>query len=167
MTNDPTTEGGALIGVEVVTAQLAASHATDGMNEVAAEEIFEPVLIRVVGVGTQVKVVRRRVHSAFLVTCILGSSSVHVLRRSQRTYAVTLLVEHEGGNGPSGVGADPSLTADTDSGSASAVLILCAGDGASRHGHGRISGGSMEMEITEVVDGGNDQPMVFLISLPS
>ena len=28
------------------------------------------------------------------------------------------------------------------------------------------SGGSVEVEITEVVDGGNDQPMVFLISLP-
>ena len=30
----------------------------------------------------------------------------------------------------------------------------------------RVSGSSVEEEITEVVDGGNNRPMEFLISLP-
>ena len=64
-------EGGALIGIEVVTGEFAASHPTDGVNKVTMVEIFEPVLIRVMGVGAMVEVHRRRVFPTFLVTSVL------------------------------------------------------------------------------------------------
>ena len=79
---------------------------------------------------------------------------------------MVLLVEHKRSNGPPGVGAVTGLTTNADCGMAPAVLILGARNGASGHRHGRVSGGSVEVEITEVVDEGNDQPMVFLISFP-
>ena len=54
-----------------------------------------------------------------------------------KTYTVLLFIEHEGSNGPPGVGAVTGLTVDTNSGTAPAVLILGAGDGASGHWHSR------------------------------
>ena len=54
----------------------------------------------------------------------------------RRTYSVTFLVEHEGGNGPSLVGAIASLATDTNGGTASTVLVLSSRDGASGHRHG-------------------------------
>ena len=74
VTDNPTAERGALVRVEMVTSELTAGHATDGMNKVTTKQIFEPVLIRVVGVGTTIEVIRRRVFTTLLVTCILQSS---------------------------------------------------------------------------------------------
>ena len=52
--DDPTTEHGALIGVQMMTSQFAVHHLTDRMDEVSLIEIFEPVLIWVMGIGTTV-----------------------------------------------------------------------------------------------------------------
>ena len=150
-----------------MTGEFVTSHTTNGVDEVAAVEVLEPVLIRVMGVGTTIEVVRRRIFMAFLITCILKDSiSTCATMDKKGTYTITLLVEHEGSDSPSGVGAVAGLATNADCSMAPAVLILGAGDGTRGHQHGRVSGGSMEVEITEVVDGGNDQPMVFLISLP-
>ena len=71
MTNYATTEGGALIWIEVMAAKLTTSNAADGVDEVRAVQIFEPVLIGIMGVGTTVKVIGRRILPTFLVTCVL------------------------------------------------------------------------------------------------
>ena len=60
-----------LVGIEVVTAKFATSHATDGMDEVRTIQVLKPVLIRVVGVGPTIKVISRRILPTLLVTCIL------------------------------------------------------------------------------------------------
>ena len=71
MTDDTATEGGTLVRVKVMTAEFATGHTTNRVDEVGTVQIFEPVLIRVVGVGTTIEVVGRRVLPTFLVTCIL------------------------------------------------------------------------------------------------
>ena len=60
-----------MIGIKMMTAKLAASDPTNGMDEVGAVQIFKPVLVRIVGIGTTVKVVGRRILPTLLVTCIL------------------------------------------------------------------------------------------------
>ena len=69
--NDTPTKGGTLIRIQMVAAEFATSHPTDGMNEVVTVKVFEPILVRVVGVGTTIEVIRRRVLSTFLIMCIL------------------------------------------------------------------------------------------------
>ena len=71
MTNNATTEGGALVRIKVMATELTTSHPTDGMDEVGPVKIFEPVLIRVVGVGAAVEIIGRRIFPTLLVTCIL------------------------------------------------------------------------------------------------
>ena len=71
MTNDTPTEGSALVWVEMMAAKFSTSNPTYGVDEVGAVQIFEPVLIRVMGVGAAVEVIGRRVLPTFLVTCIL------------------------------------------------------------------------------------------------
>ena len=83
----------------------------------------------------------------------------------RKTYAMVLLVKHKRGNGATGVGMVTGLTADTNSGAAPAVLVLGSRDGASGHRHGRVSGGSVEVEITGVVDG--EQPANGVPYIPS
>ena len=82
------------------------------------------------------------------------------------TYTVTFFVKHEGGDSPSLVGAITGLTADSDGGTAPAVLILGARNSASGHRHGRVSGGSVEVEITGVVDGGTTSQWCSLYPFP-
>ena len=65
------TKGSTLVWVKVVAREFATSHTTDGMDKVVTVEIFEPILVRIVGVGTTVKVVRRRIFPTLLVTSIL------------------------------------------------------------------------------------------------
>ena len=57
MTDNTTTEGSALVWVEMMASQLAMGHLTDGVNEVLMVKIFEPVLVRIMCVGTTVKLV--------------------------------------------------------------------------------------------------------------
>ena len=71
MANDATTKSGTLVGIEMVTAEFTTSHTANRVDKVGAVKIFEPVLIRVMGVGTTVKVVGRRIFPTLLVTCIL------------------------------------------------------------------------------------------------
>ena len=137
MTDNPATESGALVWVEMVAAKFATSHTADRVDKVGPIEIFEAVLVRIVCVGTAVKVIGRRILPTLLVTCILRTNSVHMLRWTQGTYAVTLFVEHEGSDSPPSVGAVPGLALDTNSGAAPAVLVLGSRDGTSGHWHGR------------------------------
>ena len=60
-----------LVRVKMVTGKLATSHATDGMDEVATVEIFETILIWIVGVGVTVEVIGWRVLLTFLITSVL------------------------------------------------------------------------------------------------
>ena len=62
-----------MIWVEVMAGQLATSHPADGMDEVAMEQVLEPVLIWVVRVGTTVKLESRRILPTLFITCILKS----------------------------------------------------------------------------------------------
>ena len=68
---DTATESSTLIRIEVVPSQLMTHHPTDGMDEISTIEIFEPVLIRVVGVGSTVEIGHRRVFYPVLITSIL------------------------------------------------------------------------------------------------
>ena len=79
---------------------------------------------------------------------------------------ITFLVEHEGSNGPPSIGAVSGLTAHTDSGTAPAVLVLSSWNGTSGHRHGRVSGSDMEVEVTEVVDGGTTSQWCSLYPFP-
>ena len=117
-------------------------------------------------VGSAVEVASRRVFAAFLITCILGSGQDTCNNELKRTYSISFFVEHKGSNGPPSIGAVSGLTADTNGGAAPAVLILGSGDSASGHRHGRISGGSRDEEITEVVDGGTTSQWCSLYPFP-
>ena len=70
-----------------------------------------------------------------LITGILEIISTRVMASSKGTYTVSFLIEHEGGDGATGVSMVTGLTANTDSGTAPAVLILGAGNGAGRGRH--------------------------------
>ena len=63
--------------------------------------------------------------------------SARVTRRFNKTYLVFLFIEHEGGDGPTSIGAGTGLTTNVDGGTAPTVLILSAGDGTRRHWHDR------------------------------
>ena len=71
MTDHPATKGGTLIRIKMMMAKFATSDSTDRVDEIGTIEIFEPVLIRVVGVGTAIELVRRRILPTLFVTCIL------------------------------------------------------------------------------------------------
>ena len=87
------------------------------------------------GVGAAVKVIRWRILPTLLVTSVLWNIQYTCNDGLKGTYTVTFFIEHEGGDGPPGVGAVAGLTADSDSSAAPAVLILGSGDGASGHRH--------------------------------
>ena len=141
MANDATTEGGALVRIKVMATKLATGYPADGVDEVGPVEIFEPVLVRIMGVGTTIEVVSRRVLPTLLVTCILCNIQYMCNDEFKRTYSVSLLVEHEGCDSPSGVGTVPGLATDADSGATPAKLVLSSWNGASGHWHGRVSDG--------------------------
>ena len=66
-----TAECGALIGIETMTSQLTTCHPTDGVDEVTTEQIFELILIRVMGVGLTIKVVSQGILDPVFVMGIL------------------------------------------------------------------------------------------------
>ena len=165
MTNNAVAECGVLIRIEVVAHQLATGHTTDRVDEITTEKIFEPVLIRVMSVGTTVEVCRRRIFPTLLVMSVLRTFSTCATTSSTGTYSITFLVKHERSNSPPGVGAIAGLATDTDSSMAPAILILGPWNGMSGHWHDRVSGGSMEVGITEVVDG--EQPANGVPYIPS
>ena len=79
---------------------------------------------------------------------------------------VTFFIKHEGGDGTTGVGTVTSLASDTNSGAASAILILGPRNSTSGHRHDEVSGSSVEVEITEVVDGGTTSQWCSLYPFP-
>ena len=62
----------------MMTTEFTTGHAANGVDKVSAIKILEPVLVRVMSVGTMIEVIRRRVFTTFLVTSILGIWSAHV-----------------------------------------------------------------------------------------
>ena len=78
MANYAAAECSTLVRVEMMAAELATSYTANRMNKVGSVKVFEPILVRVVGVGPTVEIVGGRVLPTFLVTCILWSNSVHV-----------------------------------------------------------------------------------------
>ena len=70
-------KGGALVRVKMVMSQLATSHSTNGMDKIYAVEIFESVLIRIMGVGPMVEVKRGRVLNPILIMSILWKQLAH------------------------------------------------------------------------------------------
>ena len=61
-----------MVGSQILTtSQLVACHLTDGMDEVVTVQIFEPILIRVMGVRATVELMSRRVLYPVLITSIL------------------------------------------------------------------------------------------------
>ena len=135
MTDNPTTKRSPLIGVQAVTSQLTTGHPTDGVDEVSSVQVFKPVLIRVMGVGTTIKVMGRRIFDPVLVTSILENWSKPVERQARETYMVCLFIEHEGSNGPASIGTITSLTTNTNGSTANAELVDSAGDSMSRRRH--------------------------------
>ena len=108
------------------------------MDEVPTEQILEPVLVRIVSVGTTVKVVGRRIFLTLLVMSILKTEiRIRGGVKLKRTYMVSLFIEHERGNGTTGVSTVTGLTSDTNSSVASAILILSSGNGARGRWHDR------------------------------
>ena len=128
------------------------------MDEIATEQVFESVLVRVMGVGTTIEFVRRRILPTLLITSVLKTFSMWKVGGLGNTYTITLFIEHEGSDGPASVGMIAGLASNSDSGAAPAILILSAGDGTSGHWHGRVSSSSMGVEITEwLMEGTTDQ----------
>ena len=128
-------ERGTLVRVEMVTREFATSHTANHVDEITAVEIFKPVLIQVMGVGTMIEIVRRRVFPTLFITSVLCNIQYMSDNEQGRTYTITLLVEHEGSNGPPCVGTSTGLTTDTNSGTAPAVLVLGTGDSTRRGRH--------------------------------
>ena len=67
-------EHGMLVRIKLVMSQLATGHPTDSVDKVAVVQIFEPVLIRVMSVGTTMEVRSQRVFNSVLITSILKHS---------------------------------------------------------------------------------------------
>ena len=69
-----------LIRVKLVTSQLTMRHLADGMDEISSIEIFEPVLIWVMGVGLTMEVGSRRVLDPVFIMSILEQQLTHVMK---------------------------------------------------------------------------------------
>ena len=56
VTDNTAMEHGVLIGVQAMMSELMVSHPTDGVDEVVTVEILEPVLVRIVGIGSVIEI---------------------------------------------------------------------------------------------------------------
>ena len=113
-----------------MTSQLATCHPTNRVNEVPMVQVFEPILVGIVGVGTMIKVVSQRVFNPIFIMSIPGRRSNTCYNEPGRTYTILLLVEHERSNGPTSIGAGPSLPTNADSSMAYAEVVGGSRDGA-------------------------------------
>ena len=59
--------------------------------------------------------------------------------RRKESHLILLFIEHKGRDGPTGVSTKTGLSTNADGSTASAVLVLGPGNGASGYRHGRIS----------------------------
>ena len=71
---------GTLVQIELVAGQLTASHSTDGMDEVLMVEIFETILVGIVGVGSMMEVRSGRILHSVLVMSVLRKQLAHMIR---------------------------------------------------------------------------------------
>ena len=55
VTDYAATKGGALVWVKSMTCQLAACHPADGVDKVPTVQVFKPVLVRIMHIGTTVE----------------------------------------------------------------------------------------------------------------
>ena len=69
--DDTATKSGPLIRIQMMTHQLATCHPTNGMDKITTVQVFEPVLIGIMGVGLTVEFVGRGVFNPILVTSVL------------------------------------------------------------------------------------------------
>ena len=72
------TKGGVLIRVKVVVSQLAMSHLADRMDEIPTVQVFEPIFVRIVRIGSTIELMGRRVLNPLLIMSILGKVLGHV-----------------------------------------------------------------------------------------
>ena len=135
MTDYTATESGTLIWVESVTGEFAAGHPTNSMNEVAAVEVFKSVSIWIVGIGTTIEIMSRRVFDPILVTGVLLQDQNTCNNEDKQTYSVFLLVVHERSNSAAGIGTVTSLTTNTDGSTTNTEMVDSAGDGMRRGRH--------------------------------
>ena len=93
MTDNPMTEGGALVRVKLMTGEFMMSHPlshpTDGMDKIMMVEIFKTVLVRVVGVGMTIEVVCQRILDTILIVSILPRGKNTWDNSGRRTYSVS------------------------------------------------------------------------------
>ena len=83
VTNNSTTEGSTLVWIQTMMCQFAVRHLTDGMNKVAMIKIFESVLVRIMGVGTMIKVMGRRIFDPVFITSILWKCQTRVTTKTR------------------------------------------------------------------------------------
>ena len=86
-------------------------------------------------IGTTIELMSRRVLNPVLVTSILGRTSNTCNNEQGRTYTILLLIEHEGSDSPTLVGAGTSLSADTNGSMANAEVIGGTGNGVEGRRH--------------------------------
>ena len=97
-------------------------HLAQSMYKVPTIQIVEPILIWVMGVGMAVEIMSRWVLHPILITSILWEVRTHVMMRME-TYLVFLFIVHEGGDGPTLVGAGSSLATDLNGGMAYPQMV--------------------------------------------
>ena len=88
------------------------------------------------GVGPTVEIGSWRVLHTIFVTSILGNIQyTWPWTGTKRTYTVLLFIEHEGCDGPTGVGMITGLASNSNHGTADTELVLGVGDGTRRRRH--------------------------------
>ena len=105
------------------------------MNKVSSVEIFEPILIQVMGIGAMVEVMCRGILDAIFVASILRGYQNMWNDRHQGNYMIFLLVEHEGRDGPTSIGTVAGLTIDLNGSTTDTEMVDGAGDGMRRRRH--------------------------------
>ena len=85
-----------MIQIGMMMKQLVPRHLAKGVDEVPTIYIVEPILIGIVSIGMMIEVVGGQIFNT------------HVTMRIEGTYAILLLVVHEGSDGLTLVGAGPS-----------------------------------------------------------
>ena len=66
-------ESSVLVQIKTVTSKLVVGHPVNGVNEIPMIKIFKAILIRVMSIGTTIKVQSRRVFDSVLVASILSN----------------------------------------------------------------------------------------------
>ena len=133
--NDTAAKGSMLIQIKSVTSKFATCYLTDGVDKITTVEVLETVLVQVMSIGSVIEIHRRGILNPVLVTSVLWNIQCTCNDGLRRTYAVLFLVEHERGNGLTGIGTVAGLTVNMNGSSANTELVLSARDGTRRRRH--------------------------------